>query len=109
MATRKLLFTGSTVLLAGDTNVDELLQAFAEQPIIFEVSTPTAQQFAFSKSHMHNYLSCTCNKLLLNSQHCVTDRSAHIFSNSLSTDVVLGKEVLEACIMQCPHATITGL
>ena len=37
MATRKLVFTGSTVLLAGETNVDELLLAFAEQPIIFEV------------------------------------------------------------------------
>ena len=42
MATRKLLFTGSTVLLAGDTNVDELLLAFAEQPVIFEVGIPLA-------------------------------------------------------------------
>lgn len=44
MATRKLLFTGSTVALAGDMNVDELLQAFAEQPIIFEVSMPNTQR-----------------------------------------------------------------
>ena len=37
MATRKLLFTGSTVMLAGSMNADELLLAFAEQPVMFEV------------------------------------------------------------------------
>ena len=41
MATRKLLFTGSTVMLAGDMNVDELLLAFAEQPVVFEVGSST--------------------------------------------------------------------
>ena len=41
MATRKLIFTGSTVLLAGDMMIDELLLAFAEQPVVFEVSSPT--------------------------------------------------------------------
>lgn len=41
MATRKLMFTGSTVLLAGDMIVDELLLAFAEQPVVFEVCSPT--------------------------------------------------------------------
>lgn len=38
MSTRKLLFKGSTVLLAGSLNVDDFLQACREQPVVFEVS-----------------------------------------------------------------------
>lgn len=35
--TRKMLLTGSTVLLAGDLDVDDFLLACAEQPVVFEV------------------------------------------------------------------------
>ena len=38
MSTRKVLFRGSTVLLAGSLNVDDFLQACREQPVVFEVS-----------------------------------------------------------------------
>ena len=38
LSTRKLLFKGSTVLLAGSLNVDDFLQACREQPVVFEVS-----------------------------------------------------------------------
>ncbi|DBA67916.1 TPA: hypothetical protein ACH3X2_014119 [Trebouxia sp. C0005] len=37
MSTRKLLFQGSAVLLAGSLNVDDFLQACREQPVVFEV------------------------------------------------------------------------
>jgi len=37
-STRKLLFKGSAVLLAGSLNVDDFLQACREQPVVFEVS-----------------------------------------------------------------------
>lgn len=38
MSTRKLLFKGSAVLLAGSLNVGDFLQACKEQPVVFEVS-----------------------------------------------------------------------
>ncbi len=38
MSTRKMLFQGSAVLLAGSLNVGDFLQACREQPVVFEVS-----------------------------------------------------------------------
>ena len=38
MSTRKVLFKGSAVLLAGSLNVNDFLQACREQPVVFEVS-----------------------------------------------------------------------
>ena len=39
MIVRKLLFAGSSVLLAGALNVDDFLLACKEQPVLFEVSS----------------------------------------------------------------------
>ena len=69
MATRKLLFTGSSVMLAGDMNVHELLSAFAEQPVVFEVGG-----FSNSKHRLHftsqKHASCVFVNTVC--QHCRT-------------------------------------
>lgn len=62
MATRKLLFTGSSVMLAGDMNVDELLLAFAEQPVVCEVGATTTPNIVCISHHrsMHAVCSTLC-------------------------------------------------
>ena len=57
MSMRKLLITGSTVLLAGSMNVDDFLLACTEQPVTFEVSKQTGfAQNSQYQSLMHLYL-----------------------------------------------------
>lgn len=91
MATRKLLFTGSTVVLAGDTNVDELLLAFAEQPVIFEVGTITQTMLVMFIKHP----SCPL----------------HAYSADNAQQIVLLQETAQrnALIIQGPSASRSGL
>lgn len=100
MATRKLLFTGSTVLLAGDMNVDELLLAFAEQPVVFEVgsSTKNIVNICHHKSTHNVCLSTLVVNIAVNvvCQDCCT---VSVSSNAHSCKSIQ-KSVSEFCVVR---------
>lgn len=67
---RKLLLTGSAVVLAGDLAVDDFLLACAEQPVIFEVSSALFMVLSLASLSVWSHVSVkavdwVCWKLLV--------------------------------------------
>lgn len=90
MSTRKLLFQGSAVLLAGSLNVDDFLQACREQPVVFEVSRLLLLCTNMQPSLLNHAIYVCCSMDL-----CLLHGPAHTVLSNCVRKILISKQAYQ--------------